>query len=187
MEGAPHTTGKKKIDFTKRHSLGHRAFLVFLSRRITFSIFLFILTIVVWYSERWMPPDYLVWGAYFAKVFLAISVAYFLFIFLETWLEYRYYTYLFTDEAFIMTYGYVVRNEIATLYHHIQNVNIERSVVDRLIGVSKIIILMTGSDRDTRRNQIVLPAVGKRKAKLVQTELLSRARRHAMADEGEEF
>ena len=94
-------------------------------------------------------------------------------------MEYRYYTYFFSEDAFIMTYGYMVRNEVATLYHHIQNVNIERSVLDRAIGVSKLIIMMTGSDRDTRRNQIVLPAVGKRKAKLVQIELLRRARRHA--------
>jgi hypothetical protein len=45
---------------------------------------------------------------------------------------------------------------------------------------------MTGSDRMTHRNQIVLPAVGRWKAKLVQAELLSRARRHAMLAVAEE-
>jgi uncharacterized membrane protein YdbT with pleckstrin-like domain len=165
------------MDFSRRHSLGQRAFLVFLVRRIKFAIFLFILAAAVWWAERWIPMDYAAWGVYAAEILFAVSVAYFLFILLETYIEYRYYTYLFTDEAFIMTYGYVVRNEIATLYHHIQNVNIERSIADRAIGVSKIIILMTGSDRDTHRNQIVLPAVGRRKAKLVQAELLRRAKR----------
>jgi len=168
-----------KIDFNKKHSLGNRAFFVFLVRRIKLAIFLFILTAAVWYGERWIPADYAPWGDYATRILFAVSAAYLLFIVLETYLEYRYYTYLFTDDAFIMTYGYVMRNEVATLYHHIQNVNIERSIADRMIGVSKIIIMMTGSDRETRRNQVVLPALGRRKAKLVQAELLRRARRHA--------
>lgn len=176
----------RPVDFSKKHSLGQRAFLVFLVRRIKTPIFLFIVTAAVWWSTRWLPTDDIIWGYYFAKLFLAISLCVLLFIILQTYLEYRYYTYLFTDDAFIMTYGYYVRNEIATLYHHIQNVNIERSIADRAIGVSKIIILMTGSDRDTRRNQIILPALGRRKAKLVQAELLRRARRHAGEGEDEE-
>lgn len=175
-----------RIDNGKKHSLGNRAFIIFLFRRIKLALFFFIFTFAVWYAERWIPQDYMQWGMYAAKILLTISIAYLVFIFLETYLEYRYYTYLFTEEAFIMTYGYVVRNEIATLYHHIQNVNIERSVLDRTIGVSKLIIMMTGSDRDTRRNQIILPAIGRKKAKLVQSELLRRARRHAAEHTEEE-
>ena len=172
---------KQSLEAGKRHSLGQRAFLVFFVGRIKWALFLFALSFGVWYAERWIPTDYAAWGVYAMEVLFSVSAAYLLFIFLETYLEYRYYTYLFTDDAFIMTYGYVVRNEVATLYHHIQNVNIERSVADRFIGVSKIIILMTGSDRGSGRNQIVLPAVGRRKAKLVQAELLRRARRRAEA------
>ncbi|HVO28419.1 MAG TPA: PH domain-containing protein [Candidatus Paceibacterota bacterium] len=179
-------TAPPRIENDKKHSLGHRAFLVFLARRIKFALFLFALTLAAWYAQQWIPAVDADWGAYAERVLLAVSIAYFVFVFMETYLEYRYYTYLFTEEAFIMTYGYVVRNEIATLYHHIQNVNIERSVIDRMIGVSKIIILMTGSDRDTRRNQIVLPAIGRKKAKLVQTELLRRARRHASSHPDDE-
>lgn len=167
------------FDINKRHSLGHRAFILFLSRRITIVLVFFAITFGAWYGERWVPAGYELWGYYATQVLLMASIVLFVMIFLRTYLEYRYYTYLFTEDAFIMTYGYIVRNEIATLYHQIQNVNIQRSILDRLIGVSQIIILMTGSDRDARRNQIVLPAVGNRKAKMVQAELLRRARRHA--------
>ena len=179
------TTVVSGLENDRKHTLGRRAFMVFLFARIKFAVFLFALAFGAWYAERWIPVNYADWGAYAAQLIFAVAVAYFIFIFTRTYLEYRYYTYLFTEEAFIMTYGYIVRNEIATLYHHIQNVNIERSIVDRLLGVSKIIILMTGSDRDTRRNQIALPAVGYKKAKMVQAELLRRSRRHAaMVDEG---
>jgi len=179
------TTIISGLEDNKKHSLGNRAFIIFFSRRLKWILFLFAITAGVWYAERWIPPAQAEWGTYAAQLLLAVSIAYFAFIFLETYLEYRYYTYLFTEEAFIMTYGYLVRNEVATLYHHIQNVNIERSVLDRAIGVSKLII-MTGSDRDTRRNQIVLPAIGKKKARMVQNELLRRARRHAAAALDEE-
>lgn len=165
----------------KKHRLGHRAFTMFLFRRIKFSLFLFALTIASWYGERYVPADYLGWSEYATEVIFALSVAYFVFIFLSTYLEYRYYTYLFTDEAFIMTSGYMVRAEIAALYHQIQNVNIMRSPLDRLIGVSRIVILMTG-DKTSPQNQIILPGVGKTKAKLVQRELLARARKHFNSD-----
>ena len=97
---------------------------------------------------------------------------------LWTYMEYHFYTYMFTDEAFIMTSGYIMRNELAALYHQIQNVSIQRRPLDRLAGVSKIVIFMNGAEKDAAHNKIVLPAVGKTKAKLVQKELLMRARQH---------
>jgi len=173
------------IENQKKHSLGRRAFILFLSRRIKFAIFLFVLTGVAWYSERWIPvainPEYPIWADFAVKVLALLSLAYFLMVLFWTYMEYHFYTYMFTDEAFIMTYGYVTRNETAALYHQIQNVNIMRSPLDRLTGVSQIVIFMTGSERDAGRSKIVLPAVGKTKAKLVQKELLVRARRHVQS------
>jgi uncharacterized membrane protein YdbT with pleckstrin-like domain len=165
------------VDFSKKHSLGHRAFFLFLAKRIKFVLFLFALTFGAWYSERWLPPYYAIWGDFGVRLIFLVSLAYAFLILFITYMEYRYYTYLFTDEAFIVTNGYVVRNEVAALYHQIQNVNINRGPLDRIIGVSKMIIFMTG-DKDISRNQIVLPGIGKTRAKLVQKELLNRARRH---------
>lgn len=170
------------MENNRRHSLGKRAFLIFLSARIKLAIFFFVLTIAAWYSERWVPAYDLPFMNYGVRLLALFSVLYFLAMVLWTWLEYHFYTYTFTDEAFIMTYGYIERNELAALYHQIQNVNIQRSPLDRLTGVSKVIILMTGSQHDPAHNKIILPAVGRKKAKLVQQELLVRARRHATGD-----
>ncbi len=164
----------------KKHSLGRRAFLLFLSRRVR-PVFLWIaLSFAAWWSERLLPPSYAVWADYAARLLLVVASAYGILVLVQSWLEYHYYTYMFTDEAFIMTSGYIMRNEVAALYHQIQNVNIMRSPLDRLIGVSRIIIFLTGSDRDSTHNKIVLPAVGRNKARLVQKELLVRARRHTV-------
>ncbi len=166
------------MDNHHKHSLGHRAFFIFLSRRMKLVIFLFVLTGALWYGERWLPADYLLWGDFGVKLLALAGAAYFLIMLFITYLEYRIYTYTFTEEAFIMTSGVAMRSEIAALYHQIQNVNINRSPLDRMMGVSQVIILMTGSDRDAAHNKITLPAVGKSKAKMVQKELLVRARKH---------
>jgi membrane protein YdbS with pleckstrin-like domain len=162
----------------RKHSLGRRAFLLFFSKRIRLVIFLFVLTGVVWYAGRWLPAAYAPWGDYAVKLLALLSVVYLLLMLLFTWLEYRVYTYMFTEEAFVMTSGYMIRTELAALYHQIQNVNIQRGPLDRMTGVSKIVIYMAG-ERDSTHNRITLPAVGKKKAKLVQQELLVRARRHS--------
>jgi membrane protein YdbS with pleckstrin-like domain len=172
----------KSFENNKKHRLGYRAFTMFLFSRIKFSLFLFALTVASWYGQRFAPADYLGWSEYATQVLFALSIGYFVFIFFSTYMEYRYYTYLFTEEAFMMTSGYMMRTEVAALYHQIQNVNLMRSPLDRMIGVSRVVIYMTG-DKSSPQNQIVLPGVGKTKAKLVQRELLTRARKHFNAGE----
>ncbi len=142
-------------------------------------ILFFVLTIAAWYSERWSPAYYLPFVQYGVEILALFSALYFLAIAFYTYMEYHFYTYMFTDEAFVMTYGYIMRNEFAALYHQIQNVNIQRGPLDRIVGVSQIIIFMNGSEHAGAHNKIVLPAVGKTKAKLVQKELLVRARKNA--------
>ena len=168
------------MDNFQIHSLGHRAFFLFLLQRVKLVFFLFALTWALWYSQRFIPADYLIWTDYVARILLLLSAAYFCLVLTKTFLEYRRYTYSFTEDAFIMTHGYVTSNEIAAVYHQIQSVNIKRAPLDRVMGVSQLVIIMTGAERDPRHSQIVLPGVGKKKSKLVQQEILSRARKHAI-------
>ncbi|MGB7957545.1 MAG: PH domain-containing protein [Minisyncoccia bacterium] len=169
------------MDDHKKYSLGHRAFIYFLSRRIKFAVYLFVLAGVLWYSERWVPSSFITWSLwqdYATRVLFLLSIAYFLLMFLRTYMEYSNYKYIFTDEAFVMTSGFVVQTEVAALYHQIQNVNIDRGPLAQLAGVSDIVIVMIGSERNSAHNRIILPAVGKKRARLVQKELLVRARGH---------
>lgn len=165
------------IENHKKHSLGRRAYLLFLAKRIKAPIVLFACTAFALYAERWIP-FYQNWVSFGVECLLVVAVAYFLLVVLQTYLEYRLRTYTFTEDAFYMTHGYAVRNEVAAVYHQIQGVNIRRGMLDRTIGVSQIIILMAGTEAN--RIQFVLPGVGKTKAKLVQQELLARARKHVV-------
>lgn len=171
---------ERRLETHKKHSLGRRAFLLFFLRRIKGPLFLFVLAAAIGYSERWFSAQgvALVWIDFAARLVFLTALFYLLAVLLVTYFSYRVHTYMFTDEAFMMTSGFATRSEVAALYHQIQNVNINRSPTDRLIGVSQVVILMTGSDRDAGHTKIVLPAIGRAKAKLVQQELLTRARRH---------
>jgi membrane protein YdbS with pleckstrin-like domain len=166
----------------KKHSLGQRALLRFVFKRIKIFLILIVVAFAAWYAERWVPGEYAPYAAYAVQMLFVVTAITAAVLFLYAYLEYHYYTYSFTDEAFIITYGYVVRNEVAAVYHQIQNVNIRRGVLDRFMGVSEIVIFMTGADRTSHQNQISLPAVGKTKARVVQQELLQRARKHFGAE-----
>jgi len=161
----------------KKQPLGKRAFFLFFLKRTKFLWIFGALAFGAWYAERWIAEPYLAWESYVAEILAIIVLGIFLMILMRTFLEYHYYTYTFADHAFVVTQGYIVRDEVATLYHQIQNVNIKRSPLDRLAGVSQVIILMSGGGHERQSNHIVIPALGKRKASMVQQELLARARR----------
>src|SRR3989344_2693411 len=163
------------------HSLGHRAFFIFLFRRIKMSLFLFLLAGLTWYYRSAVSAAYVTWMDFAWKTILLIATVFFSAILLWTYLEYNRHTYRFGEEAFMVMCGYVVRDEVAVVYHHIQSVNIRRKPMDRIVGVSQIVIIMTGTDRESQRSQIVLPALARDKARLVQNELLARARKHAIS------
>lgn len=159
--------------------LGHRAFFLFLSRRVRPVLILFLIAGAVWFAGmRWTPAAYVQIVDYVAEGILLISIAYLCMMLLRTWLEYRAYTYAFTEEAFVVTNGYLTRTEMATLYHQIQTVNIERTFFDRLNGVSSLVIILAGGQHESH-NKIMLPAVARARAREVQKELLVRARHHA--------
>lgn len=162
------------MDNDKRHSLGQRAFFFFFVKHLKKIILMLLVIAAAWYVERWIPDSILPWWQYGLIFLILITAGLIVFLLFHTWLDYRYYTYTFTEEAFIMTHGVMVRNETAALYHQIQNVSIQRGAAERLIGVSRILIFLDGDE--TGHAKIILPAVSRKKAKLVQKELLVRAR-----------
>ncbi len=170
-----------QMDYTKQHALGHRAYFLFLAKRIKFSIFLFALTWVAWNYPPPAPPqsESAIWITFGIQMLLLVSIGFFALVVIRTFLEYRRYTYRFTEEGFLVTHGYFIRNEMAAVYHQIQAVNIKRTPLDRLIGVSQLIIFLAGPEQESHHTKILLPGVGRTRARLIQQELLARARRHA--------
>jgi len=171
-----------------KYHLGYRAFFILLSKKIKLVLALFGVALLAWYARGWFPEDYSRWGWNTFLVALVASATYFAIILISTFWEHNLYTYTFTKDAFIVAHGWFMHEEIAALYHQIQSVNIRRNAFDRMFGVSQIVISMVGESQG--RVQIVLPGVGIKRARMVQEELLGRARKSAAmpyrAEEDEE-
>ncbi|HUZ92840.1 MAG TPA: PH domain-containing protein [Candidatus Paceibacterota bacterium] len=161
----------------KQYRLGYRAFFIFLLKRMRGPVIVLLIALGIWYAKRWIPAGYASWGDYVLYGMLILSGAILLVLFIRTLIEYRFYRYSFTEDAFVMISGYVTHNETATLYHQIQNVNIKRTISDRLVGVSELVIVMAGMS-GSESHRVFLPALEKTRAKMVQQELITRARKH---------
>lgn len=175
------------MDFAKVHHLGPKAFFVFLAGPSKYFVLPVLILLGLWFGYDWMPARYAQWIDWTIWGGSGLTLLIYLLMALRTFLEYKAYTYFFDEEAFIVRYGYVVDNEVALMYHHIRNVNIDRYIPDRLFGVSQLQIVMVGTPDEDHAPGMILPAIQKDKARLVQKELLRRARKHFFRREaGEE-
>ena len=105
-------------------------------------------------------------------IFLVIAI-------FSAWLVYINYRFLLDENAFKVRRGVLNKDEVAIPYRQIQNVNIERSFLDQIIGLSKVIILTAGrEDKDEKiwsESEGILPSLDKNIAREIQEVLLKRA------------
>lgn len=177
------------MDFAKTHYLGKRAFFLFLFRRMKLAVALFLAVALVWFYLEKFPPFYreFVYAGWELGLVLSLTVLGARII--QTYVEYKGYSYRFDKEFFQVNYGYLVKNEIAIVYHHIQNAVVRHDIFDRMIGVSKLVIVMDGSkDAGGSKKDIILPALDRNKARVIQKELMRQARIHSVRafEEGKE-
>lgn len=109
----------------------------------------------------------------FVIFFIALVIA-----LLVSWIVYRNYEFCLTDDAFKMREGVFTEREIAIPYRQIQNVSIERNMNEQILGLSRIIISTAARDDEKTlhdESRGILPALDKKLALELQTELLKRA------------
>ena len=97
----------------------------------------------------------------------------------SAWLSYKSYQFCLTPDAFKLRHGIIVEREIAIPYHQIQNIAIERTFAEQIVGLSRIII-STASHDDLNtphedESKGILPALDKHFANALQAELLKRS------------
>jgi len=170
------------LDTDRTHRLGFRAFLRFLGGG---ALLIVVLTAGIaawwWYGARYVPPRYVVYYDYSVKLFALLIASYAAYRLAASFLAYRSHAYRFDDEFFHVIRGYLSRHETGVVYHQIQTVTVRRTLGDRMIGVADLtIVTSSGEDGASHAH---LPGLDMRKARLVQRELLARAKRsqHAPA------
>jgi uncharacterized membrane protein YdbT with pleckstrin-like domain len=161
-------------------NLGERTFWLILSEKLSFSFGFFILALILSFVRKssFVSPDLVrsigllgiaAWAAFF--VFLIAA-------FIASRLVYRNNAFAFSEDALKIRRGVFTKLEIAIPYRQVQNVEIERTLIQQMMGISKVVIITAGTDNPaTSRDEssCTMPVIDKDIAIGLQNELLRRA------------
>lgn len=117
--------------------------------------------------------------------FLALKIAlpfiaYLIFCFAWAKLTYRFWLYDITEDAYKMEQGVIWKRYVSIPYERIQNVDIHRGVIARLLGLSELRIQTAGFGGQQGRwgafSEGKLPGIDKEKAEQLREELISKVK-----------
>ncbi|MDO8470900.1 MAG: PH domain-containing protein [bacterium] len=113
-----------------------------------------------------------------------------IFVFILAWiwakLTYHFYRYDLREDGFRMEMGVITKKYVTIPYERIQNVDIHRGILARILGLSDLQIQTAGMSASFSRYGVVgagaegrLPGLAKDVAEKVRDELIQKARRKA--------
>jgi uncharacterized membrane protein YdbT with pleckstrin-like domain len=112
-----------------------------------------------------------------------IIPAFALFCYIWAKLSYNYYRYELTEDGFRKELGVIYKKYVTIPYNRIQNVDIYRGILARLLGLSDLNIQTAGMSASVNRYGVAgadsegrLPALSKEMAEKLRDELVLRAR-----------
>ena len=128
----------------------------------------------------------LIVGLFFQPLYVgAIFVAYILLTYLVALLVYQNFVFWVDDNGFEKEYGVFHKYHVGIPFQQVQNVNIKRSIIDRMLGIAHIEIETAGSSAVVGQATVssaskstaegVLPGITTECAKQVQDILLTKA------------
>ena len=108
--------------------------------------------------------------------FLAIMVFLIVLPFIWAKLSYRFYKYELTDDGFRKELGVIYKKYVTIPYDRIQNVDIYRGILARILGLSDLNIQTAGSSAQASRGEGRLPGLSREDAEKLRDELIRRAK-----------
>ena len=164
------------------HKLGRKALYLLVIQKSLVAIFLFIIEIAllaisssgVLNSAVHSNPNLI------AIINGAMLVVFLLFIgIMAGYFAYSSFRYKITENGFSIERGIASKTETSLPYHHIENVEVEQSMMYRLFGLCDLIVLTTGRDdaatKSENESKIALSGIDVAAAHALQEYLLSRA------------
>jgi membrane protein YdbS with pleckstrin-like domain len=163
------------LDTSRTHHLGIRAFFLFLGWSTMHIVLLLALLFAWWwYGARFVPDAYVEYYVYSVKLFALVIAGYAAYRFAHAFFDYRSHRYRFEKEFFHLEKGYINKHEVGVVYHQIQTVTVERPLGARVVGVAHLGIVTSNSGEGQHPK---LHGLDMKKARLIQKELLERARK----------
>lgn len=96
----------------------------------------------------------LILGIYYQPLFIGIFAAYEIILFFIAWVVYNHFHFTIDKHGFQKEYGIIHKRGVTVPFDQIQNVNIIRTLIDRMLGIAKIEIETAGSSSIAKREII---------------------------------
>lgn len=170
----------------KYQSLGGRAFLIFVLQKTRWSFFLLFFFFALRLGTNYIIIEdellvqiinaalYLLVALFLLSLFAAVIAA---------WFDYIAFRFMIDDNALKIKTGIFNLRIEAIPYRQMQNVDIQRDLTYRLLGLSRLVILTAGTEDDDKdekydaenESEAVIPVLDKHLADKIQHELVTRS------------
>lgn len=158
--------------------LGLKTLYLLILKRGTFLFIVIFVILAAFLASKFIPVEYTVILANIILTAIVVGIISVAVIFYLGWLEYIHYGVFIEENSFRVTKGMFSEHEIGVPYRFIQEVRLERSIVDIALGVSNINIMILGEVEGMPIEQypeINLPSIDKKIASEIQEQLLNKS------------
>jgi uncharacterized membrane protein YdbT with pleckstrin-like domain len=170
-----------EINSTMYQDFGKKAFYFIFYRHSTPASALFLIALVMFVASRFpairassVGVSGIVHWVGIGSVIL--SVIFFIGAFITSWIWYKSNAFAVTEDALKVRRGIFSTKEIAIPYRQVQDISIERNLMQQMMGVSRLEILTAGEDHDADKDdEATLEPLDKDIAERLQSELIRRA------------
>ncbi len=166
------------------YPLGKKTLIMLVIRRSFFVIILLIILIIGLFYLPYVSVEYIDVALYLFLGYFVILIFLSVLSFFLGWLEYSRYEIVLGQKNLKLQRGLISVEQVGIPYRYIQDIKFERSLLSQIIGVSDVIITMSGTEQQEIHpgekvagdiHKIILPAVEYKIAKQIQEIILNKA------------
>ena len=166
------------------YPLGNKNLIALVIKRCFFAVILIIVLIIGLFLLQYVSTEYINIALYVFIGYLMILVVLSLIGIFLGWLEYWRYEIILGDKNFKMQRGLISVEQVGIPYRYIQDIKIERSLLDQILGVSELMVPTSGLEQQEihpgevsgkNNHRIILPAIESKIARQIQEIVLNRA------------
>ncbi len=138
-----------------------------------------------------LPILFFIGGIFEPIISIVVFVAYFVMLYLISDIVHNNFYFSIDENGFNKEHGIIHKQEVSIPYSRIQNVNITRGLIDRMLGLARISIETAGSNSIKARDIVgggktkaegYLPGITLAQAKKAHDLLLNESRKHSTND-----
>ena len=157
--------------------LGHRTLSLFILKRAPILLVILILLVLLLCFWNFIPIEYLNIVQLITIGLIGIFSFLGIVIVLLGFLEYKHYKIFINDETLKIYRGLISEEEIGIPLRRVKQVDIERSLIDQIWGVSNISLTIAGEEggSTTNADKFLLTALDKKLAEEIQNIILKEA------------